>query len=81
MEERPHLLPRRDRFRRVRNPILEVVHHSLIEIQFHWHAGSIEGLVKAHKAAEQSFLQPALNEGRREPFREVAIDRRRIRIF
>ena len=52
-----------------------------VEIQLHRDPGDVKGLVQANKTAEQSLLQAALDDGRREPFGKVAVDRRRIRIF
>ena len=59
MQKRPHFPACQDRLRRVGNPILKVMDHPLVEIQFHRHSGNIESLEVTLSEAQLARLDEA----------------------
>jgi hypothetical protein len=71
MHEHSHFPARRDRLRRVGNPIRNVMNHRFLEIQFHRDASRIQSPISRTYPTEQSLHDAALNERWLEPFGEV----------
>jgi len=57
------------------------VGHTLVYVQFHRHASLIERLIETDEAAEEDFFRTALDQDRRKPFREIAVDGRNIGVL
>ena len=76
-----HFAARQERLGSIRNSVLEVVDHALVEIELHRHAGGVEGLVEADEAAQQRLLQAALDQCRREALAEIAVHGRGVGVL
>ena len=72
MQKGSHLLARPLRLGCIGYPVLEVVDHPLVQVEFHRYTRSVERLIEPDEATEQDLLQTALNECRRKAFGEVA---------
>jgi hypothetical protein len=60
---------------------LKYVRHALVEIKFHINPGHVHGPVEPHEGAQHLFLDPALDQARREAFGIVPINRRGARVL
>ena len=60
---------------------MEDVRHALVDIEFNSLTSLIERLIETDEAAEEDFFRTALDQGRRKPFREIAVDGRNIGVF